>query len=356
MSGVRATVPGKLILMGEHAVVYGHPALVATIGLRARAEARRGAEGGVTFELRSLGVEGGASWDELARYAAGRREAWEAYRAAPGPESFRRVRGDDPAHLVKVALGEIALAEGAQTLPPLELAVVSEIPIGSGMGSSAAVAVAVLAAVLGLAGADTSLGRLERLALEVERRQHGMPSGADHGTVLRGGVQRIRRGGGGELSIAPLAAAAGALAGLVVYDTGEPAESTGEVVAEVRRRRDADRARFEALFEEMGRHTETLAAALRAAAVEPAAVRDTVRGFEGCLEAIGVVPAPVRRVVRAVEEAGGAAKISGAGALSARAAGVLLVFDGAGAAGALAAFERHAAPLGVGGLAVEALA
>ena len=51
-----------------------------------------------------------------------------------------------------------------------------------------------------------------------------------------------------------------------------------------------------------------------------------IREFEACLEEFGVVPEPVRRIVRQVEERGGAAKISGAGSLAGPGAGSLLVY------------------------------
>ena len=55
-------------------------------------------------------------------------------------------------------------------------------------------------------------------------------------------------------------------------------------------------------------------------------VIEPIRCFEACLEEAGVVPPRIRDLVRRVEALGGAAKISGAGALSGRGAGSLLVY------------------------------
>ena len=84
--------------------------------------------------------------------------------------------------------------------------------MGAGFGSSAAVAVSVLAGFRAWRGSGADPGRVERLALEVERRQHGRPSGVDHGTVLRGGVQWAARDTAGKLRLSPVAAAPEVLA------------------------------------------------------------------------------------------------------------------------------------------------
>src|SRR5688572_28076712 len=108
------TAYGKLILLGEHAVVYGVPALVLGIGLRCDASAREGGEGR-TLSLLDRVTAADSAGDELARAFAALLDEGGA------PAALRvEVRGD---------------------LPP-----------GVGLGFSAAAAVAAARAVGGLVG------------------------------------------------------------------------------------------------------------------------------------------------------------------------------------------------------------
>lgn len=332
--------------MGEHSVVYGHPALVAALDLRLTVRIRPG-EGPDGISLALPRVEHGerTDWPAVIAYAERARRRWEAYAAAPRAEGFAAVRGRDPGHVVKVALGEAARHLGERRGPPMALSVASEIPIGSGFGSSAALAVATLGAYLSFRDRLPAPPVLEKLALEVERRQHGFPSGVDGASVLHGGLvwaETVRGDGDagfpdgsrptpappGEGRVAPAGARRLAVRPLDegdprpqlerfrIFDTGTPAESTGAVVAAVRERLDRESGRLRDVLGAMGRATRRF----RDAVLDPTAPEDRVAGpvreFEAGLEALGVVPDRVAALVRRVEERGGVAKISGAGALS----------------------------------------
>jgi len=310
--------------MGEHAAVYGRPALVAAVDRRLTVELRPREGSAVALDLPRVGVSTTVDWDDIRDYARAARQRWIAYDADPGPETFRRLRGVDPAHLVKVALGEAADFLGEEPRG-LALRLESEIPVGAGFGSSAAAAVAVVRGLLALAGREISDDELHRLTLDVERRQHGGPSGIDNATVIHGGLVWAERDLDDRLRTSPLAPASPALAKIRVFNTGEPAESTGDVVAAVRARSQADPARHEVLLDRMEAATRELREVL-ADVGESLRVVELIRDFEACLEALGVVPEPVREVVREIEARGGAAKISGAGALSGHGAGSLLVY------------------------------
>ncbi len=93
---------------------------------------------------------------------------------------------------------------------------------------------------------------------------------------------------------------------------------------------------------------------------DPARVRELFRECEACLEELGVVPRAVRSLVRQIEAAGGAAKISGAGSLAGPGAGSLLVYhaeeERISGWPFLRPFPAHPVHLGATGLRLENLA
>ncbi len=168
--------------MGEHAVVYGRPALIAAVDLRLTVHLdvlSSVAPTQVRLDLPALGFLADAPWSAVREYARRAREDWASYNERPSRERFRDLRGDDPLHVVKVALGEAMEPLGEAAPGGGHLRILSDLPIGSGFGSSAATAVGVVAAYLAWRSAPLDRERIERLALEAERRQHGLPSGVD---------------------------------------------------------------------------------------------------------------------------------------------------------------------------------
>jgi mevalonate kinase len=330
---------------------------VAAAGLPLVAELLAGDKSGVRLDVPQLGIAERVSWAEIVAYARAARFAWEEYAAAPSPGAFARVRGEDPAHLVKVALGETLEELGREEAPGLWLHLRSELPLGSGFGSSAAAAVAIVTGLLAWLGEATPSARVLRLALEAERRQHGKPSGIDATTVVHGGVLSLRRAGD-ELVVQPVSApATGLLARLQVYGTGTPAESTGAVVATVAAWGASHPERFAAVLDALEAATRGLRTELEREIEDPASTLEAFRACHRGLQELGVVPEPVAAVVAAVEAAGGAAKISGAGAATGDGGGTLLVYhpdpEALETQPELARLPRYRAPLGAPGATVE---
>ncbi|MFL6193411.1 MAG: mevalonate kinase [Thermoanaerobaculia bacterium] len=337
-------------------MVYGRPALAAAIDLRLTVRATPLPQG-VRLELPCLPHAEETTWEAVRAYARAARATWGDYAAAPAPERFRAVRGVDPAHIVKAALGEALESLKGTPAGGLLVRVDSELPIGSGFGSSAATAVAVVAAFLASQGAEADAGVIERIALDAERRQHGLPSGIDGAAVLHGGLLWARKLPEGGLETERIAVRSPLLSLLRVYDTGMPPEPTGAVVAAVRSLRDRGPAAHERRLDRIEAAVRAFRAELESAAGDAVRALQAIRDCESALEEMGVVPGPVRDIVRKVEMEGGAAKVSGAGSLAGPGAGSLLVYhpdpERITGWGFLQPFPFHAVHLGAEGLRRE---
>ena len=340
-----------MILAGEHAAVYGYPALVATLGLRATIEIEA-ASGHVPRDvellLEDLGRRSRHDWPSIERFADESRRAWQRFDDGARFEPVAADAGAAEA-LVLVALGESRRVFGAGPEHGTRVRVRSEIPLGSGCGSSAAISLGLVAAYAAWAGADASDEDLEAVALDVERRQHGRPSGVDTAAVLRGGLLWVERGddsagrrqdqergqrGVGQLRVTRLTDRGKIGRRLALYNSGTPDQSTGEVVAAVAERLERGLVARESL-DALGENTRRLRDLVVGESCDSAdsgqALIDIIRQLESGLESLGVVPDSLIEVARRVEAAGGALKISGAGALSGSGGGLVLVYDpGAG--------------------------
>ena len=270
------SAPGKLILAGEHAVVYNQPALaIPLMAVRAQVAITSAARGaGLTLHAPDLG------------------EVWRLQGAAPLSDLAGRT------------LRLLDLPE-----PDATLTLTSSIPIASGMGSGAAVGAALVRALAGLAGQPLDAATISALVYESERAFHGTPSGIDNTVVAYEQPIIFQRQATGQPRIAPLAV--GGPWHFVVGDTGV-ASHTKAVVGDLRQRWQADPAAYEPRFAAIGALVEAIAPALRTAA-GPALGRLLDRNHAALVE-LGVASAELDRLVLAARDAGAwGAKMSGAG-------------------------------------------
>jgi mevalonate kinase len=229
MAETVATAPGKVILFGEHAVVYGQPAIAAPVTqVRATATVRDSQLPGVHLLAPDLG-----------------RDNWLA-----------EARHDDAMAAAVHLVGERA---GLAVLPNLEIVVESTIPIASGLGSGAATAAALirtLARHLGCGELSTDAAVCD-LTYLVEQIHHGTPSGIDNTVVAyERPVYFVRQHP--ENRIERLVV--GQPVTFLVGDTGVRS-STRAVVSDVRREWEA----APELFDEIFRACGVIAVAARAA-------------------------------------------------------------------------------------------
>ncbi len=347
MSPVRAVCPGKIILMGEHAAVYGRPAVVATVGLTTEVVFESDAGKGVVADLVDLNQVFHWSSQEIIDHAEQARRRWNAYAAAPSAQRLHRLMaGGGAERFVQLALGEAVRATGSAP-NGLRMTLSSELPLGAGMGSSASVASAIVGAWLGFVGEPMDLERISSVVLEVERRQHGFPSGIDHEAVLRGGILWAQPSAEyGRVEVESLTK--GSQIQPTILDTGVPEQSTGTVVETVRE--NTGGASY-AGWDRMAVATTEFRRLLESGGD----VGPLVRLYHREMEQIGVVPDPVADWVSSWEDQAGAAKLSGAGTARGERAGCLLAYSAGADPVVPASWRRHDATISVPGLQVESV-
>ncbi len=307
---MKAIAPGKLILSGEYAVVFGRPALAMAIDRSAvaevRAEADRG-DRGVTFDL--PGVNAHERYTVRALRALQRRVTKNYRLFLDGQLGIREVLRK-PIELFQ--FGFIMVLDGLHLKlgEALNLRVDSTIPIGCGLGSSAASVLSALRAVGHYFRVDFRPDWYYEYSLEAERMQHGFPSGVDSYISLHGGCARFQDGRAERIPLPRTP--------ITLVDTGAPSTTTGQGVEQVRIRHGASR-----IWDDFAGVTRAMEAAL--ASNDPEAIRAAIRENHRLLRAIGVVPDRVAAFAREVEACGGAAKVCGAGAIAGDAAGIVLV-------------------------------
>jgi mevalonate kinase len=148
-----SSAPGKIILFGEHAVVYGRPALAVPVTqVRATATVSRNARGGIWVEAPNVNLS-----SELSRLA--------------------------PDHPLAAAINSVFPVLGISRPPACTVYIQSTIPVAAGLGSGAAVSVAVIRALSEFLGQPLPDERVSALAYEVEKLHHGTPSGIDNTVV-----------------------------------------------------------------------------------------------------------------------------------------------------------------------------
>ncbi len=211
--GASASAPGKVILFGEHAVVYGRPAIAVPVSQVQAQATVSPQDSDLTIEALELG---------------------RTFTLGDAPES-------DPL----AAAVQITLAHLGAPPPAAKLTVHSTIPIASGLGSGAAVTVAIVRALSGFLGVTLETPIVSRLAFEIEKIHHGTPSGIDNSVVAFCRPVYFVRSQPIETVSIPTPFR------LLIADTGV-ASPTRETVGDVRLAWQANPQPHEALFDQIG--------------------------------------------------------------------------------------------------------
>ncbi len=303
MKAVTAAAPAKLILSGEHAVVYGAPAIAVALQCYAKTTVSATAQGGVHFHLPNLDYTKTVTVKTLRGLKNRLKEKY--LRFSQGQAHVRDILST-PFELAQFAM--INTADYIKTsLKDLSIHTDSAIPNGCGLGSSAATSLSVIFALAKYSNSSMQTEDYIELGQAAEKLQHGYPSGLDVQTILRGGCLMWHQGQAMPLAIE--------LPKILLVNTGKPAVTTGVTVQAVR-----ERFHDSAIWGEFTKATNQMKQALEVDSLD--SLQEAITLNQQCLQEIGVVPDKVVRFIDELAKLDCAAKICGAGASEGEAAGM----------------------------------
>ncbi len=270
-----ASAPGKIILFGEHAVVYGRPALAIPVTqVHADVEVEDSAKAGIWL-------------------------------AAPDVGLHAELNSLPSEHPLASIIHNLFFALHIDPFPNLAIRIASTIPVASGLGSGAAVCVAMIRALSSFLGQSLTDEQVNRFCFEIEKLHHGTPSGIDNTVVTYARPVYFVRDN------PILTFKVGRPFSIVIGDTGVPAP-TKESVADVRKAWEADKPKWEKVFDEVGAIAKK--ARERIETGEWQELGDLMEQNHALLQKMTVSSPQLDRLVIAARQAGAlGAKLSGGG-------------------------------------------
>jgi mevalonate kinase len=222
MPAISSSAPGKVILCGEHAVVYGQPAIALPV-----------------HQVRT----------KTSIFARPIAPAGEVRLVAPAIVLDTTLASLDEQHPLGTTVTLVCEELGVRSIPACEIRISTSIPIAAGLGSSASVTVSLSRALAAFLGHPLPDDTVNHIAFEVEKLHHGTPSGIDNTVITYETPVYFRKG----QPLQSLQILNGFT--LLIADSGTPG-STAQTVAAVREKWQQEPQRYETLFARIGKIVE----------------------------------------------------------------------------------------------------
>jgi mevalonate kinase len=212
---MKSSAPGKIILFGEHAVVYGRPALAVPVAqVHADVEVAASDRPGIWIDAPDIHLR----------------------------SDLNSLPSDHP---IASVIHNFLFLSRISPFPNLNITITSTIPVASGLGSGAAVTVALVRALSSHLNHPMTDEQVNAFAFEIEKLHHGTPSGIDNTVVTYAKPVYFVKGQPIETFTV------GRHFTIVIGDTGISAP-TKESVGDVRKLWEADKAKWESVFDRVG--------------------------------------------------------------------------------------------------------
>lgn len=291
VSMLTSSAPAKLILAGEHAVIYGSPAITTRLNWQTYCDFSLSTSNrlGLTnaTEVGWTETTLDAHWQRL----SARHQAWKSNHTIQLLQDF-----------VDLPLAVLAWWQKHYPLPTLNCQIRSDIPIGQGLGSSASLIIALLRGLSALTAIALSNETMQQSATELENLAHGKSSGLDVAAILTSVRTSWQAGKASALPYFPLQG--------YLINTGKAQSNTADCVGYVREHHQDN----QSLWLDFSQKTEQLEDALTRQNIKE--IGNLVSLIQRNLCQIGVVPQHVQSFAQqAQEHYGWRGKLCGAGSI-----------------------------------------
>src|SRR3989344_2739637 len=257
MSGIKISAPGKLHLLGEHAVVYNKPAILAAVDKRCFIEITPRKDNKIKITSKNYKSLILCRIGEVKDKFEKAQKDWETYNKSNDTLLLKSITKGFLDYS-QIIIGQFLNFYKLKSIRGFDLSIDSQVPIGCGMGSSGALAVSIIGALSLFAGKKFDKKIINEIAFLCEQKKHKN-----------------------------------------------------------------QKERIEKIFNEQELLVRSLIPALEQSSHED--IIRIIRNGEKNLEKLGVVSPFVQKIIRDIEETGGAAKICGGGGKT-KSTGIILIY------------------------------
>ena len=296
-----ASAPGKVHLIGEHAVVYGEPAILTSVGLRSFVTAT--AAENVSYADARFGHNNSYSLEEVKSKTIEVLDIWEKCNEKKNfSELFENIKANKYENykcaVIGIALENLGIESG------VAIEIKSDVPAGTGMGSSSSLGAALTQAIAAEFGKNLSVDEVNNITFKMEQIIHGTPSGGDNSACCFGKLIWFQKGTPNIIKPLDLPQ----LENFALVYTGPPTKNTGELVQMVRNLEESYRNQR---IKDIGEMVPVMLEALKKK--DMPTIRKIINKTQSNLKDLGVSTPQIDSIASAVREIGGAAKLCGAG-------------------------------------------
>jgi len=295
---IEVSAPGKIHLIGEHAVVYGFPAIIAAIDRRVKILAEKANKIKIKNNIYKKETE--FSLKEVLLAAKKSEKLWNLGNEKKDfSELFHFLKSDFwclPKVMVGLILNSFKMKSG------VSLIINSDLPFGVGLGSSAALASATIKSIAALYDIQISNPEINNLAFEIEKLNHGRPSGGDNSACTFGGTIWFEKRKIEFLSLPDF------FKKIIIISTPRENLTSGELIEKVRNLKTSFR---NSRIKNIANATYQMKEALRNRKIVE--IKNLINLAQDNLAELGVSTPKIDEIIKKIRKIGGAAKISGAG-------------------------------------------